>query len=80
MDKALQKEIEIIMEVLECPKDFACYKAGFKRLCRAEEIGLQSFLQCLEGNPPDCKFSFLYGSLYFCRCPIRKRIINNLNK
>ncbi|MGD0887142.1 MAG: hypothetical protein ABSA46_20045 [Thermodesulfovibrionales bacterium] len=80
MDKALQKEIEIIMEVLECPKDFGCYKAGYKKLCRAKDIGLQSFLQCLEGTSPDCKFSLPYGGIYFCRCPIRRRIIKNLKE
>jgi hypothetical protein len=80
METALKKEIEIIMEVLECPKDFVCYKSGFKRLCRAEDIGLQSFLQCLEVNPLDCKFSLEYGSLFICRCPLRKRIRKNLEK
>ena len=80
MDTSLTKEIEIIMKVLECPKDFVCYKSGFKRLCRAEDIGLQSFLQCLEMNPLDCKFSLEYGGLFICRCPLRKRIKKNLKK
>jgi hypothetical protein len=77
MDKVLQKEIEILMEVLDCPKDFACYKAGFEMLCRAEDIGLQSFLLCLEENSSNCAFSFLQRGFYFCQCPIRKRILTS---
>jgi hypothetical protein len=80
MEKVLQEEMEIIMKLLDCPKEFVCYKSGFDRLCRAEDIGSESFLQCLEGNSSDCNFSLFQGGLYFCKCPLRIYIKKNLHK
>lgn len=69
-----------MMNVLECPKDFVCYTSGFQNLCRAKDIGLESFLLCLEVNPLDCKFSLEYGGLFICRCLPRNRIKKELKK
>jgi hypothetical protein len=67
----IQKDIEEIMDGLKCPKDFICYKSGFKILCKADDMGLESFIACLGSDSSGCKFSISYGGLFFCRCPIR---------
>jgi len=41
-----KKEIEQIMSQFKCPKDFGCYKSGFKVLCKAKDIRIESFLEC----------------------------------
>jgi len=55
-DSTENKLAEIICQ-MKCPKDFVCYKSGFKTLCKAEDVGMQSYLRCLEKNPSDCIFA-----------------------
>jgi len=64
-------EIEEIVTHLQCPKDFTCKKSGFKVLCKAKDIGVESFLICLEEDPPKCKFSLALEREYICECPVR---------
>ena len=73
-------KIEKIISEIKCPKDFVCYKSGFKNLCKAKDIGLESFIDCLEENPETCVFSLSFGYSYLCTCPLRIYIAKNLNK
>jgi len=41
-----------------------------KITCRTEDIGLESFLICLEEKPKKCTFSTLFGDRYFCKKPL----------
>ncbi|MEE9223983.1 MAG: hypothetical protein V3U51_04465 [Thermoplasmata archaeon] len=63
-DKTLS-EVKEIIDKTDCPKDFRCCKSGFDVLCKARDIGLDSFLVCLDDDPPDCVFSLTYGTKYF---------------
>lgn len=81
MEQDYEREIEEIIDVMKCPKDFKCYKSGFEYLCKAEDIGLKSFLVCLEENPEGCKFSMRFGySRFFCQCPLRLYIAKKLKR
>jgi hypothetical protein len=80
MKKGHQKQIEKILDGLRCPKDYVCYTSGREILCRAEDIGLESFLVCLEKNPPECTFSVRFGDVYFCQCPLRVYIARKVTK
>ena len=73
MEEAYKKEIEKIIGQFECPKDFICYKSGFEVLCKARDIGLESFVECLEEDARDCQFSLRFGTRYgcLCKCPLR---------
>jgi hypothetical protein len=71
MDQEYQKEIEEIIGAMQCPKDFQCCKPGVDTLCKAEDIGLKSYLVCWEEDIGDCKFSFPFGDGCFCKCPLR---------
>jgi hypothetical protein len=80
MEQGLEKELKEIMGGLDCPKDFICYESGFKTLCKAQDIGLDTFLECLEERPGDCTFSLFARSTYFCQCPLRVYIFKKLGK
>jgi hypothetical protein len=71
MKKEHKKKLEQILNGLQCPKDYVCYTSGREKLCKAEDIGLESFLVCLERNPLECTFSVHFGDMYFCQCPLR---------
>jgi hypothetical protein len=71
MEQAHEQEIEEIIGQTACPKDFACHRSAFQVLCKAKDVGIESFLECLEEKPFACKFAVPFGSLYYCRCPLR---------
>jgi len=72
------KNIEDIIGKMTCPKDFKCYNSGFKTLCKAKNIGLESYLDCLEKNPYAWGFSISFGNGHLCRCPLRHYILKEL--
>ena len=45
------------------------YGNGFLSHCRRKDLGLKSYLLCLEDNPDTCRHSLPFGSDYFCKCP-----------
>jgi hypothetical protein len=79
-DEELEKGIAAIIGDLKCPKNFRCYRSGFENLCKASNIGVELFLECLEETPQKCKFSVTIGRLYLCECPLRYYIFKKLKK
>ena len=71
MEQTYEKEIEEIIGQTACPKGFACHRSAFEVLCKAKDIGVESFVVCLEEEPFECKFSLPFGYSYYCRCPLR---------
>ena len=69
-----------IMGEINCSKGFKCYESGFKTLCKAKDIGIDSFLECLEMRPNECKFSFPFGLMYLCKCPLRIYVAKKMNR
>jgi len=80
MDDEVQKKIESLMADMQCPKGFSCAERGFTRLCKAKDIGLESFLVCLEERPAACPFALSFGNSYFCKCPLRVHLSKKLKK
>ena len=80
LETELQKQIEDIIDTIQCPKNFECYTSGFTKLCRARDIGLDSFVACLNRDPFACKFSIRFGELFFCQCALRVCISKKLLK
>jgi hypothetical protein len=80
MEQNHQKAIEEIMGGVTCPKDFKCYKLGFENLCKAKEVGLETFLECLEEHPQECAFSLDCGDYFYCTCPLRVYISKKFKK
>ena len=73
-----QEKIKEIMAAMECQKDFRCYKAGLDSLCKATDIGMENYVNCLYEKQISCEFRVPYGSSFFCRCPLRVYIAKNL--
>ncbi len=80
MDEIDIKEIEGLFSDVDCQKGFCCLKSGLKNLCRAKDLGLDQFLECLENKPYDCSFAFKFGDHHFCKCEVRFYIAKKYNK
>ena len=80
MDERTKKELEKFIGEMKCPKDFRCYQSGLEVLCKAKDIGMELFLECLEETPQNCKFSVMIGRSYLCQCPLRYYIFKRLKK
>lgn len=75
-----RKKIEEIMAGIQCPKNFKCSEGGAEPLCKATDVGLENYLNCLEKNPANCPFALSYGSRFFCQCPLRVYLAKKLNR
>ena len=80
MTDDFDKEIENIIGQMKCPKDFRCYKSGFKKLCKARDFGIENYLECLEENPEECKFAMAFGAFHICKCPLRYYLAKNYKR
>lgn len=78
MEEKDRKKIEELIAGMSCRKDFKCYRSHLADLCRAEDVGMESFLKCLEDNPRNCEFSLGYGDDYYCKCTLRVYIAKKL--
>ena len=80
VDEKVREAIEEIMGRTQCPKNFRCAESEFEVLCKAKDIGLDSYLECLEHDASRCKFALPFGNSYFCRCPVRVYVFEKLKK
>ncbi len=80
MSRECKMELHEIVGEFKCPKDFVCYKSGFEILCKAKDVGRESFLLCKEKKPWECKFSLAVDYEYICECPLRIYIAKKLKK
>jgi hypothetical protein len=80
LEQDFKKEIEEIMGRMKCPKDFKCYKSGFKELCKSKDTNVGSFVECLEENFRGCRFSLPFENTRFCLCSMRIHIVEKLGK
>ena len=70
--------IKKLLGDMHCPKDFTCVASGMRVVCKAEEVGLQNALRCLEEDPGDCPFASSCRSRWYCECPLRVYLSKNL--
>ncbi len=80
MEQEYEKELKEIIGEMKCPKRFKCCWSGFEVLCKAKDVGSESFLECLEEDPSDCTFSISFVNTYLCKCPLRIYIAKKLKK
>jgi hypothetical protein len=71
MEKAFIHQIEEAMPGLELLVECKRYKPGFGFTCEAEDVGLDSYVKCLEWDSKNCPSSFRYGRTYYCTSPAR---------
>ena len=81
MEQHQKEELLDILCGLHCDKDFVCYTSGQIKLCKAEDVGFESYLVCLQEHPEECKFSLkLFGDRHFCQCPLRVYLAKKMKK
>lgn len=80
MEQDIKENIKEIIDDIKCPRAFCCMDIGFDKPCKTKEIGLETFLECLEERPDDCPFSLSYSGMFLCECPLRVYICKNLRK
>lgn len=73
-----QGELEKLQSDSECQKLITLGCSDFRNLPKVRKIGGDSLLECLDENPVRCSQALLYGSTYFCRCPVRAYIYRKL--
>jgi hypothetical protein len=78
MEQAHIQKIERLMEY--DPEGCKCHESGIERLCKAKDLGLELFVECLEENPSECTSSFTLEDSHYCYCPLRVYIVNKLKK
>ncbi|MFC2027806.1 hypothetical protein ACFLU3_03865 [Chloroflexota bacterium] len=71
MEEEDRKKVEEIMGEMSCPQSFKCEELGSEMLCKAEDHGMEGYLDCLEDNRSRCNFALSFGDGYYCRCPLR---------
>jgi hypothetical protein len=49
-------------------EDCKWYKSGFGFTCKARDVGLDSYVECLETQSHMCPFSLSYAYSYYCSC------------
>lgn len=79
MSQDFEEDIAKIICGMKCPKDFKCYKSGFENLCKAKDVGAESFLICLDEKALTCKFISVKRG-YVCECPLRIYISKKFGK
>jgi hypothetical protein len=77
MDKEHKQRIEELIR--DCPPGSKCRDQGVDSLCKAKDVGLQSFVECLEENPLECSFSLAFGDVHYCLCRPRTYIAKIFN-
>jgi hypothetical protein len=80
IDDEHEKELREIIDGLQCPKNFQCYRSGFENLCKARALETEPpMLICCEKHPQKCTFLNVAGG-FTCECPLRVYIAEKLKK
>jgi hypothetical protein len=72
-------KVEEIKAGMNCTKGFKCAESGFDQVCKAKDIGLKSYVDCLEEHAHGCTYALPFGDGYYCRCPLRVYLAKNEN-
>jgi hypothetical protein len=75
-----KKDISEIMNKIECPNDFECYKKGIENFHNIKIIGLGDVIECTRKNSNNCIYSFSFGYSYFCKCPLLHHLVKKSEK
>ena len=68
-----------LLGALKCEKGLLCAESGSEVFCKAERIGSDTHMICLEKSPR-CSFQIDFGHGYMCKCPVRIFISKEFRK
>ena len=56
------------------------YKPGIGFSCKAKDVGLDTYAECLEEDSRRCPFSMSYADAYYCISPARVYVAKAVKK
>jgi hypothetical protein len=74
------KKYSIQEAMKKCPKGREVSNPECSIPCETKYNGDELLVECLAKNPHACKFSWLIGHFYMCRCPHYPHIPKELKK
>jgi len=80
MESITRKRAKEIMGDTKCPHDFKCVDFGFQRVFRSKHGKTEVGFKCFKADIPVCPYSDKQNDHFFCGCPIRESIAEELNK
>ena len=78
MEQTYVRKIEQLAEY--CPQNCKFQKHGIQNLCKAKDVGLITFVKCLEEKPSVCDCSLYFADSWFCSCCSRIYIAKELKE
>jgi hypothetical protein len=80
MEEVFIQQIVSAMPGQKLLEDCKGFKPGVGFTCKARDIGLQSYVKCLDRDSNWCPFSVSFGYSYYCKSPARVYIAKESNK
>ena len=81
MDREFAQKIEPIKMQLKCPDHLSWVNDEDARLCRARDVGLDTYIECLEERRYSaCKFNTPFANIHLCQCPPRVFLLKEVGK
>ncbi|MHC4123444.1 MAG: hypothetical protein ACYSSI_07715 [Planctomycetota bacterium] len=72
-----KKAIEKNCGGIKYAQDRKCCASKSANICKVRDNGPDEFLECLEENARDCRFSLSFGETSHCLSPVQICIVNN---
>jgi len=68
MGRKPKREVEKLLE--NCPEGCRYRERGINDPCHVRDVGLKTFVQCLEKDPFTCCHHIRFGRTHYCSCPV----------
>lgn len=75
-----RKQIEQIINTLECPRRFECYRSALENLTPVEAGQFRQLIGCSRSPRRPCPLEFDFGFIACCTCPLRHYIVRHFGK
>ena len=72
--------IENVMQGMDCPRDFECYRSGLEKLGEVGIVGDFDMIECIEEDAQTCEFGSPCGLGILCKCPLRNFIAKDYHR
>jgi hypothetical protein len=72
-----EAEIRRILSGMKCPRGVECCDPTIEKSSRVHCLGDADLIECLDGRGRYCPFGLPFGYAIFCRCPVRKYLVEH---
>ena len=80
MKHAHMQEVQRLIYGLRLHKDCKWFNPGSGFSCKAKDVGLDLYVECLEEGSHKCPFSVSYAHSYYCTSPARVYVARRLKR